>query len=233
MGGYKTINNTVNDIDSEWPVKVIKCFENQHVLKCFKTLLEEKSRTKREEADEAREQSSSAEILTINKITTLMDTWRKSLTVHLQQEVAGFLRQENVTSIYSLAMKYFGTKNNTSDVQPETDNNNEVIARKMKSKMNMKNMIPFMLVPGLLLAGIMPWVIPQLKMMVMAVGILNQVAFTSALFSLVRGYVFDTVPNEHIFYVNHGYSNEKDHHQHKQKGLKRNDIILKSPKRNR
>ncbi|KAF2879889.1 hypothetical protein ILUMI_26284 [Ignelater luminosus] len=241
MEGNKKISNTLNDLDREWPVKVIKCFENQHVLKCFESLLEEKSQREIEldkikeetEVSVARKQSSSAETLTVNKVITLMDSWRKSLAIHLQQEVSDFLKQENVTNIYGLAMKYFGTKNNTSDAQEETDNNKDVIARKMKSKMSMKNMIPFMLVPGLLLAGIMPWVIPKLKMLVMAVGMLNQMAFTGALFSLVRGYVFDSAPNEHIFYINHGYLNEK-HHQHKhKKDIRRNDIILKPSRRHR
>ncbi|RZC34915.1 hypothetical protein BDFB_013134 [Asbolus verrucosus] len=74
-----------------------------------------------------------------------------------------------------------------------------------KMKMSMKNMMPYMIIPGFLMAGILPWVIPGLKMVVMAVSMVNQMAFTSALFGLIRSHIFDTEQEEHIVYINHGY----------------------------
>ncbi|KAF5301543.1 hypothetical protein FQR65_LT08848 [Abscondita terminalis] len=81
--------------------------------------------------------------------------------------------------------------------------------RKIKMGENGKKIIPFLLVPGLLLAGMLPWIVPQLKMMVMAVGFMNQIAFSTALFSFIRGYIFDRTEKEHVFYVNHGYKNKE------------------------
>lgn len=83
--------------------------------------------------------------------------------------------------------------------------NVESIGRKLSSKMD--NMMQYMIAPGFLMAGILPWVMPKLQMAVMMVSMVNNMIFSSALFSLVRSYIFEQQPDEHIIYVNHGYRN--------------------------
>lgn len=78
-----------------------------------------------------------------------------------------------------------------------------------KKRMKVMDIIPFLIIPGFISAGILPWLIPGMKMAVMGVAMINQMAFTSSLFSLIRGYIFDTSQEEHIVYVNHGYQKYK------------------------
>lgn len=85
------------------------------------------------------------------------------------------------------------------------------VARKMSS--NTSNMMQYALVPSFLMAGILPWVMPKLQMAVMMISMLNNMIFSSALFSLVRSYVFEHEPDEHIVYINHGYRNKPHHEQ--------------------
>lgn len=86
---------------------------------------------------------------------------------------------------------------------------NKEMQRKMKMSMN--NMLPYMIIPGFLMAGILPWILPGIKMVVMAVTMVNQMAFNAALFGLIRSYIFDTEKEEHIVYINHGYRKKTGH----------------------
>lgn len=81
-------------------------------------------------------------------------------------------------------------------------------ARKMK--MNMNNLMQYLLVPAFALAGIMPWVLPSITTIVGVVGMINQFIFGSSLFMLVRTYIFDTTPQEHVLYLNTGYDKKSD-----------------------
>lgn len=88
------------------------------------------------------------------------------------------------------------------------------VGRKMDSNTN--NVMQYMLVPSFLMAGILPWVMPKLQMAVMIVSMLNNMIFSSALFSLVRSYVFEQQPDEHVIYINQGYRNKPqtaEHHE--------------------
>lgn len=85
------------------------------------------------------------------------------------------------------------------------------VARKLNSKTS--NLMQYMLVPGFLMAGILPWVMPKLQMAVMMISMLNNMIFSSALFSLVRSYVFEHEPDEHVVYINNGYRNKPHHEQ--------------------
>lgn len=85
-------------------------------------------------------------------------------------------------------------------------------ARKMDSKTS--NMMQYMIVPSFLMAGILPWVMPKLQMAVMMVSMLNNMIFSSALFSMVRSYVFEQEPDEHVIYINHGYRDKSQHIRH-------------------
>nr|XP_008201385.1 PREDICTED: uncharacterized protein LOC103315171 [Tribolium castaneum] len=80
-----------------------------------------------------------------------------------------------------------------------------------KMKMSMNNMLPYMIIPGFLMAGLLPWILPGIKMVVMAVTMVNQMAFNMALFGLIRSYIFDTEKEEHIVYINHGYRKKTGH----------------------
>ncbi|KAJ3641783.1 hypothetical protein Zmor_028261 [Zophobas morio] len=97
---------------------------------------------------------------------------------------------------------HFKNVNNSLSINVQTKEDGEM---ERKMQMSMKNMMPYMIVPGLFMAGILPWVIPGLKMAVMAVSMMNQMAFNAAFFSLIRSYIFDTRNEEHVVYINHGY----------------------------
>lgn len=88
----------------------------------------------------------------------------------------------------------------------------EVTERKMKMKM--QNFLPFLVAPAFFLAGIMPWIMPKLKLAVFLVGLINNMVFFQALFSLVRNYVFNKAKDEHIIYLNHGYKDKEVHVHH-------------------
>ncbi|KAG5875363.1 hypothetical protein JTB14_020661 [Gonioctena quinquepunctata] len=118
-----------------------------------------------------------------------IDDWAEKMTN--SSDVAMEIQLSN----YSVVLSY------------KTDNG---VGKKMKTSMN--NMLQYMLVPALLMSGIMPWVMPKLQMMVSMVAMMNNMIFGSALFSLVRSYVFDKEPAEHVIYVNHGYKNKGHHH---------------------
>ncbi|CAH0558580.1 unnamed protein product [Brassicogethes aeneus] len=82
------------------------------------------------------------------------------------------------------------------------------LARGMQFSMKkVKEYIPYLIVPGLIMSGVLPWVLPGINMVAMFLSMINQMAFTSSLFALVRGYIFNNERDEHIIYVNHGYKN--------------------------
>ncbi|XP_074039138.1 uncharacterized protein [Leptinotarsa decemlineata] len=83
--------------------------------------------------------------------------------------------------------------------------------RKMKTSMS--NMMQYMLVPAFLMSGLMPWIMPKLQMAVMMVSMMNNMVFTSGLAALIRSYVFEKEPTEHVIYVNHGYK-KKGHYNY-------------------
>lgn len=65
------------------------------------------------------------------------------------------------------------------------------------------------MVPGLIMSAILPFILPALKMMVVGVGILNNMALSGAVFTLLRNNAFDDKYEKKIIYVNSGYKNEK------------------------
>lgn len=74
-------------------------------------------------------------------------------------------------------------------------------------------MLSYMLMPALTLAGVVPWVLPGIRMAAGFVQMVNQMAFMAGLAALVRSYVFEARPDEHTVYVNQGYNS----HGHMQK----------------
>lgn len=66
-----------------------------------------------------------------------------------------------------------------------------------------------LLLPGLIMSAILPFVLPALKLMTVGVGILNNMALTGAVFTLLRNNAFSDKYEHKIIYANEGYKNEK------------------------
>lgn len=96
------------------------------------------------------------------------------------------------------------------------NNNSEVSERKLKMKMSKTNVLALLFIPAMWIAGMMPWILPGIKMAAMMVAMMNNMAFSSALFSLIRGYLFDTQKEDHIVYLNYGYKHNGKPGHHKQ-----------------
>lgn len=103
--------------------------------------------------------------------------------------------------------------------------NSEVSGRKMKMKMSTSNVVAMLFIPAMWIAGMMPWILPGIKMVVMMVTMMNNMAFSSALFSLIRGYLFDTRPEDHIVYLNYGYKNGHNHHHNNEINYQNNPYL--------
>lgn len=71
------------------------------------------------------------------------------------------------------------------------------------------NIVPYLLLPGLIMSAILPFVLPALKMMTVAVGMLNNMALSGAIFTLLRNNAFNDKYDKKVIYVNEGYMNEK------------------------
>lgn len=69
-------------------------------------------------------------------------------------------------------------------------------------------LMPFIIMPGLIMSAILPFVLPSLKMMTMAAVMLNNMAFTGAVFTLLRNNAFNDKYEKKIIYINDGYRND-------------------------
>lgn len=108
----------------------------------------------------------------------------------------------------------------------KNQNRSDVSERKLKMKMSTSNILAVLFVPAMWIAGMMPWIIPGIKMAAMMVMMMNNMAFSSALFSLIRGYLFDTQPEDHIVYLNYGYKNKGAPGHHKEEVNYQNNPYL-------
>lgn len=136
-----------------------------------------------------------------------------SLITLLNDELEKFAQQKKFSiDIGDTKLIVHNKENGNFDLSIKTSNSTDLAERKMKMKM--ENFLPYLIAPAFLMAGVMPWILPKLKIAVMLVGLINNIAFSQALFSLVRNYVFNTVPEEHIIYLNNGYKNKKKHIYH-------------------
>ncbi|XP_075974100.1 uncharacterized protein LOC142975248 [Anticarsia gemmatalis] len=68
---------------------------------------------------------------------------------------------------------------------------------------------PIFLAPGLFISAIVPFVLPSLKMMILMVGFMNQMALAGAVFTILRNNAFNDKYEHKVVYVNNGYENEK------------------------
>lgn len=71
------------------------------------------------------------------------------------------------------------------------------------------NILPLLILPGLIMSAILPFVLPALKLMTVGVVMLNNMALTGAVFTLLRNNAFSDKYEHKIIYVNEGYKNEK------------------------
>ncbi|KAJ2942589.1 hypothetical protein O0L34_g2056 [Tuta absoluta] len=70
---------------------------------------------------------------------------------------------------------------------------------------NFYNVIPAMILPGLVMSAILPFILPALKMTTILVGMLNNMALSGAVFTLLRNNAFGTTTESKVVYVNEGY----------------------------
>ncbi|XP_028172988.1 uncharacterized protein LOC114361953 [Ostrinia furnacalis] len=106
---------------------------------------------------------------------------------------------------FQLASRGNGTLN--IDVYKSTENETSRGMKKMRKKFYA--IIPYLLLPGLIMSAVLPFVLPALKMMTVAVGMLNNMALSGAIFTLLRNNAFNDKYDKKVIYVNEGYSNEK------------------------
>lgn len=66
-----------------------------------------------------------------------------------------------------------------------------------------------MVVPGLIMSAIFPFILPGLKMMTLMVVMMNNMALSGAIFTLLRNNAFNDKYEHKVIYVNDGYKNEK------------------------
>ncbi|KAG6461416.1 hypothetical protein O3G_MSEX012613 [Manduca sexta] len=81
-------------------------------------------------------------------------------------------------------------------------------SKKKFTKMFYK-IVPFLVLPGLLMSAVLPFILPALKMMTIGAGMLNNMALTGAVFTLLRNNAFNDKYEHKVLYVNAGYKNEK------------------------
>ncbi|CAH0581232.1 unnamed protein product [Chrysodeixis includens] len=68
---------------------------------------------------------------------------------------------------------------------------------------------PILLLPGLIMSAIFPFILPGLKMMTLMVGMMNNMALMGAIFTMLRNNAFNDKYEHKVVYVNSGYDNEK------------------------
>nr|XP_026488865.1 uncharacterized protein LOC113395464 [Vanessa tameamea] len=78
-----------------------------------------------------------------------------------------------------------------------------------KLRKHFYNMMPFLLIPGLIMSAVLPFFLPSLKMMTLVAGMLNNMALTGAVFTLLRNNAFNDKYEKKIIYINDGYYNDK------------------------
>ncbi|CAH1100129.1 unnamed protein product [Psylliodes chrysocephalus] len=117
-------------------------------------------------------------------------------------------KENNTDEIYHISNLVMKLTNETLSISFKPDH-----AEGRKMKTSTSNLIQYALIPAFFMSGVMPWIMPKLQMAVMVVSMVNNMVFTSALFSLVRNFVFDKKPDEHVIYVNNGYKNKLNHHR--------------------
>lgn len=114
-------------------------------------------------------------------------------------------RLRNLVNNFDRALFKFVT--NASSVHVELSKRNANVVRSMK--MSVSRLLQILLLPALVMTGIMPFVLPPLKMAVMMSTTITNMAFMSALGTLVRNYIFEPDLSKIVRYKNHGWKEDR------------------------
>lgn len=95
--------------------------------------------------------------------------------------------------------------------KPDTEMDGKETGR---GKMTDMMFSPYMLIPQLIVLGFSPIVLANLKMFVMQTFMMNQMAFSAALWMTIRNMVFGPSPETPVKYYNFGYETPSNKHQH-------------------
>ncbi|XP_053612726.1 uncharacterized protein LOC128676572 [Plodia interpunctella] len=88
-------------------------------------------------------------------------------------------------------------------------------ARGSKLKKQFYNIVPILLIPGLIMAAVLPFVLPAMKLATVATVMLNNMALTGAVFTLLRDNAFNDHSRPKVKYINAGWKNEEElYHVH-------------------
>lgn len=199
-------------LEKEWIKSLKHCLDHTNKIDCLKKLVkaQEKVFFKRKLRKNVKcEEVSSA--MDIRKVLVAIDKYKDDFSHRVAGEINKFLEQNEVSIGVGtkLTIKFLPSGNETVDMTVKFNNNDSAVSER-KMKMNTSNILALLFAPAMFIAGMMPWILPGVKMAVMMVTMMNNMAFSSALFTLIRGYIFDTRPDDHILYINNGY---KNHHQ--------------------
>ncbi|KAI8422432.1 hypothetical protein MSG28_006272 [Choristoneura fumiferana] len=116
----------------------------------------------------------------------------------------------NAVPGYSFELK--SKKNGNLNIDVYSNDENESGRSSMKKlRKQFYSIAPLLLVPGLIMSAILPFVLPALKMSVVAAGMLNNMALSSAVFTLLRNNAFNDRYEKKVVYVNAGWRNKKPH----------------------
>lgn len=106
-----------------------------------------------------------------------------------------------------IKLKYFD-----SNLIISFDNSSTSRQVKFQFPISKSNILQYLLVPALMMTGVMPYILPPLKMGIMFVSMMTNMAFMTAVVSMVRGIIFDSDPSRHVVYPNYGY--KKNRHKY-------------------
>ncbi|XP_050674022.1 uncharacterized protein LOC126971676 [Leptidea sinapis] len=129
-------------------------------------------------------------------------------------ETEMLLRRRSLTmnlSDYQLKLKSTGDGKFNLDLS-KANNQQQASGRSSMKQLDkmIENFFPLIILPGLIMSAILPFFLPGLKMMTLAAGMLNNMALTGAVFTLLRNNAFNDKSRRKIIYINNGYG-DYDH----------------------
>ena len=83
-----------------------------------------------------------------------------------------------------------------------------------------------LLLPGVIISAALPFFLPTLKMMTLAAGMLNNMALTGAVFTLLRNNAFNDKYHSKVIYINDGYINDGYHDKYEPLGDTQSPVIV-------
>ncbi|XP_025830436.1 uncharacterized protein LOC112904512 [Agrilus planipennis] len=208
----KDNGNNESRLGRVWSNDVINCIDDDDVGDCIRKALD-RAVTK---LNMIRKLSQLANVTTdandnsfgIKDLVNLLGDFENKIQKRINEEIKGFKLKDIVDIKKNFTLGVTVSKNETRNFQLIVKSMNGRSVTERKHKFNMGNVLYYLLIPALAMAGIMPWILPQIKMVAMVIMAMNQMAFSMGAVSLIRGLIFDVEPQEHIIYVNSGYKKE-------------------------